>query len=92
MKIKWLETALDNIAHIADRLSENDPAAARRMVTKIRLSIDNLTKHPTMGRPGRVKGTRELVIVGTFYIVIYKVNNNNIEILRVLHSSQRWPS
>jgi len=92
IKIKWLQTALDNIAHIADRIAENDPAAARRLVSNIRSSINNLTKYPTMGRPGSLSNTRELVLVGTPHIVIYRVqDNSSIEILRVLHSSQRWP-
>lgn len=91
MKIKWLQTALDNIAHIADYTAERDPTAARRLVSKIRLSINNLAKQPAMGRPGRVEGTRELVIIGTPYIVVYRLKSGRIEILRVLHSSQRWP-
>jgi toxin ParE1/3/4 len=91
MKLKWLRTALANLAHIADRQAETDPIKARQIVSKIRLAINNLTKHPAMGRPGRVEGTRELVIIGSPYIVIYREQQTDIEILRILHSSQRWP-
>jgi plasmid stabilization system protein ParE len=44
-----------------------------------------------MGRPGRVPDTRELVISGTPYIVAYQVQGKVITILRILHSSRRWP-
>jgi toxin ParE1/3/4 len=44
-----------------------------------------------MGRPGRVSGTRELVIPGTPYIVPYRVRGGKLEILRILHATQRWP-
>ena len=44
-----------------------------------------------MGRPGRVPGTRELVIPGTPYIVPYRVQGEAIQILRVYHSARRWP-
>jgi toxin ParE1/3/4 len=44
-----------------------------------------------MGRPGRVKGTRELVIVGTPYIVAYRIKGDAVQVLRVLHGAQKWP-
>ena len=47
--------------------------------------------HPNMGRPGRIKATRELVIGRTSFIVAYRIKDNRIEILRVLHGSQQWP-
>jgi toxin ParE1/3/4 len=44
-----------------------------------------------MGRPGRVTGTRELVVDGTPYILPYRVRNRVVQILRVLHGARRWP-
>ena len=51
-----------------------------------------LTRHAALGRPGRVLWTRELVIGGLPYVIPYRVRDNDIEILRVLHTSRRWPS
>jgi toxin ParE1/3/4 len=90
-KIKWVEAALQNLEQIADHIAEDEPTVARRVVSKIRQAIRHLAQHPTMGRPGRVQNTRELVIIGTPYIVAYRLKGNNLEILCVLHSSQRWP-
>jgi len=50
-----------------------------------------LTSHVAMGRPGRVVGTRELVIGQLPYIIPYRVRESEIEVLRVLHTSRRWP-
>ncbi len=91
MKIQWLDSAIDNLSNIADYIAEDNPQKARQLVSKIRVAISNLSKHPSMGRIGRVQGTRELVIVGTAYLIIYRLKPDNIEILRVLHGAQKWP-
>lgn len=44
-----------------------------------------------MGRPGRVPGTRELVIPRTTFIVPYRLVGNTIQILRIFHGTRRWP-
>ncbi|KAF0249263.1 MAG: RelE/StbE family addiction module toxin [bacterium] len=91
MKIKWVDSAIDNLAGIADYIAENNPEKARNIVRKIRSAISNLSKQPAMGRLGRVQGTKELVIVGTPYLIVYRIQQQNIEILRVLHGAQKWP-
>jgi plasmid stabilization system protein ParE len=48
--------------------------------------------NPAMGRPGRVSGTRELVVPDTPYIVPYRVRRNAVEVLRVFHAAGKWPS
>ena len=51
-----------------------------------------LLQHPKMGRAGRVKGTRELVISRTPFIAVYRLKGTKrIEIIRLLHGSQQWP-
>jgi toxin ParE1/3/4 len=44
-----------------------------------------------MGRPGRIEGTRELVITGTPFIVTYRIRRNDLQILAVMHTSRKWP-
>jgi toxin ParE1/3/4 len=50
-----------------------------------------LLEHPKMGRPGRVEGTRELVVSNTPFIVIYRLQGQHVEVIRLLHSAQLWP-
>jgi toxin ParE1/3/4 len=91
VRVRWLRTALANLAAEAEYIAVDDPAAAARVVTAIHDGVQNLRRYPSMGRPGRVTGTRELVVPGTPYIVPYRVRNNTVEILRVFHGARRWP-
>jgi toxin ParE1/3/4 len=93
VQLKWTDLAdldLDKIeAYVAE---ENSPIVAIDVVMNIVDSVYLiLPGHPKAGRPGRVKNTRELVIDGLPFIVIYRENVNRIEILRVLHDAQQWP-
>ncbi len=91
MRIKWIRKALATLDDIAEYIAKYDPQAAAHMVEKIDEAVQNLGKHPYLGRPGRVPNTRELVVSGTPYIVPYRVKGSTIEILRVLHAARRWP-
>jgi toxin ParE1/3/4 len=44
-----------------------------------------------MGREGRLRDSRELVVAGTPYVVMYRVNETQVEVMRVLHGAQYWP-
>jgi len=91
MRVRWLRTALANLDAEAKYVARDSPAAAAKLVTVVNRSVQNLRRFPAMGRPGRVVGTRELVVPGTPYIVPYRVRNDAIEVLRVFHAARRWP-
>jgi toxin ParE1/3/4 len=86
----WLPDALQQLERIVDYIAERNYAAAARMDSNVRHHIDLLKSHSFIGRPGRVEGTRELIIHPN-YIVIYEVNEKVIRILRVLHAHQEYP-
>jgi toxin ParE1/3/4 len=54
--------------------------------------VENLKQFPALGRPGRVAGTRELVISGTHYIVAYRLRGDTVELLLAVHAARKWPS
>ncbi len=58
---------------------------------RIQGQVEGLIQFPEMGRPGRVEGTRELVIQHTPYIAAYGIEGNTVRILRVLHGAHLWP-
>ena len=91
MRVRWLRTALANLDAEAEYIARDNPAAAARVVTTINHAVQNLRRFPAMGRPGRVIGTRELVVPGTPYVVPYRVRNDAVEVLRVFHAARRWP-
>lgn len=94
MQIKWLRTALRNLDEEIAFIAAEDPQAARRTASRILAAIALLETQPDLGRPGRVSGTRELVVLDSRYLIPYRVNRQIIEILRVFHTSrslpQRW--
>jgi toxin ParE1/3/4 len=91
MRIRWLRTALRNLDEEATYIATDDAAAARLVVDRIFKSVAQLALQPGLGRPGRVPGTRELIVPRTRYIVPYRVRGDVVEILRVLHTSRRLP-
>ena len=91
MRVRWLRMALANLNAEAEYIARDDPAAAARVVTAINRAVQNLRRYPSLGGPGRVIGTRELVVPGTPYIVPYRVRNDAVEVLRVFHGTRRWP-
>jgi len=91
MKVRWLKAALNNLERIAEYIGHDNTDAARTTITRIRDASIHLSSYPEMGCKGRVHGTRELIIPGTPYIIIYRICNNSVEILRVFHSKQKSP-
>jgi toxin ParE1/3/4 len=92
MIVLWSSEAIDDLASLRAFIAEDDPAAAQRIVLRIGHNVAQLlSEQPQMGRPGRVPGTRELVLPGTPYVVPYRIRDNRIQVLRVYHGARRWP-
>jgi toxin ParE1/3/4 len=88
----WSPEAIADLVALRAYIAENDPAAAQRIALHILHNVESLLPNrPEMGRPGRVPGTRELVIPRTPFIVPYRLVGNTIQILRVFHGARRWP-
>jgi addiction module RelE/StbE family toxin len=92
MRVRWLRTALRNLDEEATYIAADDPKAARMVVDRVPNAVTALADDPAIGRPGRVPGTRELVVPKTRYIVPYRVRGEIIEVLRVFHTSRRLPT
>ncbi len=92
MKLLWLPIAINERYDQLDYIALDDPSAAISQDEEIERHTNLLTTQPKMGRIGRVRGTRELVISHTPFIAIYRIEGERIEILRFLHGSQKWPA
>jgi toxin ParE1/3/4 len=92
MKIRWTRTALRNLVAEAEYIARDNPAAAGNMLARIGNAVTLLADQPSMGRAGRVPGTRELVIPDTPYLIPYRIHEGRIEILRVFHTARKWPT
>jgi plasmid stabilization system protein ParE len=91
MPVSLRPAAQDDLLAIVAYIAEDNPVAAYDVDAEIHRQIAILNVQPNIGRKGRVKGTKELVFQGLPYIAPYRVNGIDVEILRVLHSSQAWP-
>jgi toxin ParE1/3/4 len=91
MRIRWLRAALRNVVEIHDFIAADRPAAARETVLRIETAVKQLAEYPLIGRPGRVRGTRELLVLGTPYLIAYRLEADAIQILRILHGARQWP-
>ena len=86
MRVEWSDAALDNLDQAVEYIAEDKPAAAAKVAQKIWDATQRLAEQPGIGRPGRVEGTRELVISGLPYIVPYVVKGDRVIVLRVMHA------
>lgn len=91
MRVAWTPSAVADVADQLDWVAERNVLAAIDLGDAVRTAVRRLEDFPTMGRPGRVRGTRELVVVGTPYVVVHRVDADQVVILRVLHGARRWP-
>ena len=92
MQVRWLAAALRNLDDEAEFVARENPAA-RALVQRIAGAVGLLGENPALGRPGRIHGTRELVITGIRHVIPYRVRPelDRIEVLRVFHTSRRLP-
>jgi toxin ParE1/3/4 len=88
--IIWSATAELDLLHLEEFLSARY-AIADKVISRIFSAIETLEDFPLAGRKGRVSGTRELMISDTPYLVAYRLYDEDIQILAVLHGARRWP-
>ncbi|MDA0240898.1 MAG: type II toxin-antitoxin system RelE/ParE family toxin [Proteobacteria bacterium] len=92
MTLNWSPEALQDLRDIRAYISQDNPDAAKRLVTRIVTAVSTqLPSNPSVGRAGRVYGTRELVIANAPFVVPYRIREEDIDILRVYHNARMWP-
>ena len=91
MKVRWTMPAANQLQNIFDYIAIENRTAAYRMVRRIREAILLTARMPYSGRIGRTEGTREIIVSGTSYLVAYRIVENMIHVLAVMHGAQKWP-
>jgi toxin ParE1/3/4 len=89
MTIRWTPTGLRDLEPLHAYIADDNADAAARTVDKVVSAIEELQRHPGLGRKGRVAGTRELLIAP--YVVAYRTTKAAIEVLAIIHGARRWP-
>jgi toxin ParE1/3/4 len=92
MKVVWSQRAIGHLVAIREFIEKDSDGSAAGIAGRILDAIEILQTQPHMGRPGRLAGTRELVVSGTPYIVPYRVRRERLELLAVFDGRRQWPS
>lgn len=90
MKLAWYFKAEIDLERAGDYIRPENPKAADDVEHRLRTAVNYLPMFPDAGRPGRVKGTREIIIPEYRYLIRYRVKGDTIQILRIFHTSRRW--
>ncbi|HEY5056641.1 MAG TPA: type II toxin-antitoxin system RelE/ParE family toxin [Acidobacteriaceae bacterium] len=91
LRVIWTKQANSQLDGVYAYVSQDNPEAAEEQLELIGDAVENLADFPELGRIGRRDGTRELVITGTPYIVVYRLRLSSVRVLAVMHGAQRWP-
>jgi toxin ParE1/3/4 len=91
MKVVWSRRAIRHLVSLREFIARDSEQNAALVAERILSSVHVLRAHPEMGRPGRASGTRELVVPDTPFIIPYRVKENRLELIAVLHGRQKWP-
>lgn len=90
MKIRWSDLAADRLSDIFEYIALDNEDAAIGTAQRIYSCIDRIVLMPYSGRKGQTDGTRELVVPGTPYIVVYEILDEVIYLVTILHGAQNW--
>jgi toxin ParE1/3/4 len=88
----WSKAALRDLEKLAAYIAEESEQDALLVETRIHESAQLLSLIPACGRPGRAATTRELVVLRTPYILVYRLLPDRVRVLRIFHGARRWPS
>jgi toxin ParE1/3/4 len=92
LRIRWTKDASKDLESIEEYIRQDNPWAAVQQVLRVIDAVEqSLAENPRIGRPGRVSNTREFYVTGTPYIAAYRIIEDTLEVLRVIHGARRWP-
>lgn len=91
MKPVWTRSAIRDLTRIREFIAREHPDAARETALKIIDATERIIQFPESGRVGRAKGTRESIVAGTQYLIVYRLKKTAVHFVRVLHGRQQWP-
>jgi toxin ParE1/3/4 len=91
MRLRYTSRARRHLDNIHSYIVERNPGAARHVIDRIRTTTELLREFPKLGHRGLVAGTREMVVIGTPYVIVHRVEPNPgdvLDILGIYHAAQ----
>ena len=90
MKVLWTPEAEQDRSDIWLHLAADNPRAAARTDELFSDAAARLADHPKLGRPGKISGTRELVVHES-YRLVYEIEGEAVWVLTLVHTARQWP-
>ena len=90
MKLIWTNRARGDLGEIISYIWADNPAAAKKVRSRIETIVSHLKSQPFAGRTGAISGTRE-AIPHPNYRIVYEVTDDTVFILRIIHTARQWP-
>jgi toxin ParE1/3/4 len=91
VKLRWTRVARTDINAAYDYVAVDSAGAADQFLERVQQAGGMLLRHPMAGRPGRIPGSRELVVAGTPWIIPYRIRRGFVDILAIIHGARKWP-
>ena len=88
MRLRWVRESAADLARIRAHIARDSEHAAERVRLQIVAAVTQLERLPSLGRPGRRAGTRQLVVAGLPYIIVYRIAGEVLEVLAIFHGAQ----
>jgi toxin ParE1/3/4 len=92
LRVRWTRPALTDLIEAQNYIARDNPAAAQAVAQRLWDAARQIADNPNIGRPGHNPGTREWVVMRTPYLIVYRLRNETIEILRLWHGRRNWQS
>ncbi len=89
-QLQWRPMALSDREAIMEYIASDNPVAAAELDLEFETKAESARLRPRLYKPGRLKGTREIVVRPN-YVMVYRAVNEVVEVLRVLHTARQWP-
>ena len=90
MRVIWTPEAEQDRVDVWDYIAADNPLAAVRMDTLFSDAAAGLAAHPKLGKAGKIRGTREL-IVHESYRLVYEIEEERVWVLALVHTARLWP-
>ncbi len=90
MKIYLTKLTAQDLQSTKDYISQDKPNAELAVIKRVVEAIENIVAFPSMGRAGRVSHTKELVVSGTPLVIAYRVKQDTLYIVRIIHTARKW--
>ena len=84
MRVRWTTSAKSDLESVGTGRGLGDVVSKPETVIEIFDAVEELVDSPATGKAGMVPGTRELTPPGLPLVVVYKVEAETLQVLRVL--------